>query len=96
MMKRLIAIVTVFAAHVAVFVAAYYGRFHGIQMLETDTILIGVPFGFATAGYASVAVAWIRPLNTMWRVGVVVIASLGAALVSGIVGLAVAFNLMGI
>ena len=94
-MKYMIAATVVFAAHVTLFVAAYYGRTRGYPLFGSDLILFGLPFLLAAAAYAGIAISWARGIQKQ-TCGLNIFA--GAVLLAGVSalsGMTVAFNLMG-
>jgi hypothetical protein len=92
-MSRAIAIAAVFLSHVALFTLVYFGRRQGVAACQPDMVLFGLLFLLASLAYAI-------PFASLFQAGGITrvltgLLAVGAATASTVVGMFIAFNLMG-
>jgi hypothetical protein len=94
-MRQSIAVAAIFIAHAALFTLIYYGRQQGVPICDSDMILFGLPFLFASWGYAVSLTSLFRSKGVVQGVCLSIVLVFGAAFASTVMGMFVAFNLMG-
>jgi len=94
-MKRSIAVAAICIAHAASFTLVYYGRQQRVSVCDSDMVLFGLPFLFAASGYAISFASLFRTKGAAQGVCLTSVLAFCAAFASTVMGMFVAFNLMG-
>jgi hypothetical protein len=95
MIWKLTIAAAIFVGHVALFTLTYYGRRPGLGLCDSDLFLFGFPFLVAVLAYAALFGRLFAIARRRQRVGVASLVALLVAVGSAVVGMSVAFTLMG-
>jgi len=88
-------IIAIAVLHAAGFVLTYYGRCRGVPACDSEFVLFALPFGLAIAAYAAILVATLTLRNGAKRLLLSLALATGLSVMSELVGMTIAFNLMG-
>lgn len=95
MIKTLAIGAVMFIGHVGLFTLTYYGRRRGVWLCQSDLFLFCVPFLVAVVAYAALFSGMFATTERWKRIALASFAALWIAAGSAVVGMSVAFTLMG-